>query len=319
MPTMTLFSGLPGSGKSSLARKVAMGNAGKSVIVERDMVRYDIMKLSQGEYDFNHTTENKVTVKQEDMVRTYLKNGLDVIISDTNLKEKYLKNFMRVAEELDAEVQFIDLRDLPLDEVIRRNKLRSPEKVVPEDVIKDMHERFVRKLKNHQFGVLPKIEKWDSKSKFNFEEVENYVPFEDGVSTYLFDIDGTLANHHGIRSPYDTTKYHMDEVHAEVSDVAISLHNAGHRIIVLTGRHMSHREVVEKWLTDNGIPFDDLIMREDPQRSDDEEKLYLFEKFIRNDESLRVRGVFDDRNRVAFNTWRTALGLRCFHVAWGDF
>lgn len=319
MPKLTLFSGLPGSGKSTLAREVAKDNPGRSVIVERDMVRYDIMGLEQGSYDFDYNTENKVTVKQEDMIRSYLKNGLDVIVSDTNLREKYLKNFMRLAEELDAEVDFVDLRDIPLEEVLRRNKLREKVKHVPDEVILKMHENFIRQIKKNKFGILPPMDKWDSKSKFNFEEVEDYVPFEDGVSTYLFDIDGTLANHHGIRSPYDTTKYHMDTVHAEVSDVAISLHNAGHRIIVLTGRHMSHREVVEKWLTDNGIPFDDLIMREDPQRSDDEEKLFLFEKFIRNDDTLRVRGVFDDRNRVAFNTWRTALGLRCFHVAWGDF
>lgn len=319
MPKLTLFSGLPASGKSTLAKEVAMNNPGRSVIVERDMVRYDIMGLEQGSYEFDHNTENKVTVKQEDMIRSYLKNGLDVIVSDTNLREKYLKNFMRLAEELDAEVDFIDLRDMPLDEVLRRNKLREKVKVVPEEVIRKMHDNFIRQIKKHQFGVLPSMEKWDSKSKFRFDEVEDYVPFKDGISTYLFDIDGTLANHHGIRSPYDTTKYHLDTVHAEVSDIAISLHNAGHRIIVLTGRHMSHREVVEKWLTDNGIPFDELIMREDPQRSDDEEKLFLFEKFIRNNEALRVRGVFDDRNRVAFNTWRTALGLRCFHVAWGDF
>lgn len=319
MPKLTLFSGLPGSGKSTLAREVARKNPGRSVIVERDMVRYDIMGLEQGSYDFDHNTENKVTVKQEDMIRSYLKNGLDVIVSDTNLREKYLKNFMRLAEELDAEVDFIDLRDIPLDEVLRRNKLRERVKHVPEEAILKMHENFIRQIKKNKFGILPPMEKWDPKSKFNFEEVEDYVPFEDGVSTYLVDIDGTVSSHFGIRSPYDTTKYHLDTVHDEVVDVVRSLHKTGHKIIIFTGRHMQHREAVEGWLVANGIPFDDLIMREDPQRSDDEEKLFLFEKFIRNDSSLRVRGTFDDRNRVVFNTWRKALGLRCFHVAWGDF
>ena len=319
MPTLTLVAGLPGSGKSTLAREIAGKNPGKSVIVERDMIRYDIMGLTQGEYDFDHKTEQEVTDKQQELVRMYLKNGLDVIVSDTNLRDKYLRNFMRVAEEVEASVIFEDLRNLPLEEALRRNKMRSAEKVVPDEVIRSMHERFIKSKKQTDFGKLPSMEKWSPKSKFRFDLVENYVPPALGMSTYLFDIDGTLASHIGIRSPYDSTLYHMDKVHEEVKDVAVALHNNGHKIIIVTGRHMKHRVVVDKWLRDNGIPFDDLIMREDPERSDDEEKLYLFEKFLRNDESLRIRGVYDDRNRVAFNTWRTALGIRCFHVAWGDF
>lgn len=319
MPTLTLVSGLPSSGKSTLARELAKNNPGKSVIIERDEVRYDIMGLVQGEYDFNHVTENKVTVKQEKLIRDFLKAGMDVIVSDTNLRPKYLKNFLRLAEELEVEVKYEDLRDLPLEEALRRNKLREAVKFVPEDVIKNMHEKFVKNLKPTDIGKLPVLEKWDAKSKFNFDEVPDYVPFEDGQSTYLVDIDGTVASHFGVRSPYDTTKYHLDTVHDEVADVVRSLHETGHKIIVFTGRHMQHREAVEGWLVTSGIPFDDLIMREDPQRSDDEEKLFLFEKFIRNDSSLRVRGTFDDRNRVVFNTWRKALGLRCFHVTWGDF
>lgn len=318
MPKMTLFSGLPGAGKTSLARKIAMGNPGKSVIVERDMVRYEIMGLEQGNYGFDHKTENKVTVKQEDMVRFYLKNGLDVIISDTNLREKYLKNFMRVAEEFDAEVDYHDLRDLPLEEVMRRNKLRNPEKVVPEEVILDMHERFIRKLKKHEIGRLPKLEKWDSTSNFRFDTVEPYTPFEDGAKTYLLDLDGTVADHIGIRSPYDTTKYHLDNVHEEVLEVVKILKDSGNKIIIMTGRHEDHREVVEKWLEDRGIPYDEMYMREDPQRSDDEEKLLLFDKHIRNREDLNIRGVFDDRLRVV-KMWRDVLKLRVYHVHWGDF
>lgn len=319
MTKMTLVSGLPGSGKSTLAREIAKSNPGKSVIIERDEVRYNIMGLVQGEYDFNHVTENKVTVKQEELIRNFLKAGLDVIVSDTNLRPKYMKNFLRLAEELEVEVEYEDLRDLPLEEALRRNKLRDATKVVPDEVIRNMHEKFVKNLKPTDIGKLPVLEKWDAKSAFNFDEVLDYVPFEDGHSAYLVDIDGTVASHFGVRSPYDTTKYHLDTVHDEVADVVRSLHETGHKIIVFTGRHMQHREAVEGWLVANGIPFDDLIMREDPQRSDDEEKLFLFEKFIRNDSSLRVRGAFDDRNRVVFNTWRKALGLRCFHVTWGDF
>lgn len=318
MPKLTLMAGLPGSGKSTLAREVARKNPGRSVIVERDMVRYDIMGLEQGSYDFDYNTENKVTVKQEDMIRTYLKNGLDVIVSDTNLREKYLKNFMRLAEELDAEVDFIDLRDIPLDEVLRRNKLREKVKHVPEEVILKMHENFVRQIKKNKFGILPPMDKWDSKSKFNFEEVEPYKPFDSGTRTYLLDLDGTVADHLGVRSPYDTTKYHLDNVHEEVRELVETLHNSGSKVIVMTGRHQDHRAVVEKWLEDKNIPYDEMYMREDPQRSDDEEKLLLFEKHLRNRKDLNIRGVFDDRLRVV-KMWRDVLKLRVYHVHWGDF
>lgn len=318
MPTLTLVAGLPGSGKSTLAREIAKGNPGKTVIVERDGIRYEIMGLEQGKYDFNHETENEVTDKQQELVRMYLKNGLDVIVSDTNLKEKYLKNFMRVAEEVEASVRFEDLRTLSLEEALRRNKLRESHKVVSEDIIRDMYGRYIQSKKPSEFGKLPKMDPWSPKSKFRFDKVEKYQGNEDGVSTYLWDLDGTLADHLGVRSPYDTSKYHLDRVHNEVLDVSLALQESGHKPIVVTGRHRDHREVVEKWLVDNGIPFDELIMREDPERSDDEEKLLLFEKYLRERTELNIRGVFDDRLRVV-KMWRDVLGIRTFHVHWGDF
>jgi hypothetical protein len=54
------------------------------------------------------------------------------------------------------------------------------------------------------------------------------------------------------------------------------------------------------------------------RRPDTIVKRELFDKYIRP-RRLRIGGVFDDRNRVVFKTWREQLGLTVFHVAWHDF
>lgn len=77
------------------------------------------------------------------------------------------------------------------------------------------------------------------------------------MKTIICDIDGTLVkylkNHIGI-----ITKGHtpLPGVIQRMND----WENMGHKIILVTGRRESLREITEKGLTNLGIPFDHLIM-----------------------------------------------------------
>lgn len=72
----------------------------------------------------------------------------------------------------------------------------------------------------------------------------------------------------------------------------------------------------EKWLADNYIVYDQLVMRKaDDQTKDSIIKQDFYNKYIKG--KFNVLGIFDDRNQVV-EMWRS-LGLPCYQVAEGDF
>lgn len=313
MTTLHIFRGLPASGKTTEAKALVnkLVHKGTNVVrVERDDIRLEVL----GAYWTGvREDEEKVTEIQHTRIRESLKMGFDVISSDTNLRDKYVRATLKHAHDANAEVKWYDLRDVPVEICIKRDEVRS--RTVGSEVIQNMFDRYI---KGRKLGTQPTyVEK--SGKEFDFDAVAPYVAPEMGKPTILLDIDGTVANHEGVRSPYDTSKYREDTVHWDVVDIIVALDRAGYKIHVFSGRHVDFHDDLEWWLNKNGIPFHNITMRERAFVSDDLEKLYLFEKYVRNDDSIAVHSVFDDRNRVVFNTWRRALGIRCFHVQDGDF
>ncbi|QKN87031.1 3'-phosphatase, 5'-polynucleotide kinase [Yersinia phage vB_YenM_531] len=70
---------------------------------------------------------------------------------------------------------------------------------------------------------------------------------------------------------------------------------AGCSIIILTARSEEFREITEKWLKDNCVAYDKLIMRSlDDLRSDEDIK----EEVLRKAGLERIRCVFEDSPRV---------------------
>ena len=134
---------------------------------------------------------------------------------------------------------------------------------------------------------------------------------------WVVDIDGTLAL--GLhRDPYDWRQADADEPNAPVVMAvrALSEHPPVSAIIAVSGRHEIARTLTTQWLTDHGVPFDELLMRQDGDyRSDEIVKEELFRRFI--EPRYRVAAVIDDRDRVV-KMWRR-LGLVCFQVADGLF
>lgn len=258
--------------------------------------------------------ENRVTKIQHERIRQGLRMGLSVIVSDTGLRDKVVRELIGIAEDEGAEVHVKDFRNVPLDVCKERNNLRGEGKV-PDHVMDNMYEKFV---KGRDLSIIPEAFKL-KKAEFDFDAVEKYVAPNSGVPTYICDLDGTLASCEGIRSPYDVTKYREDAVHDDMVHTVRSLHSTGNKIVIFTGRHRDYEEDVIWWLNNHNIPFDELVMRERPSVSDDQEKVMLFEKYIRPREDLKIVASFDDRNRVVDNTWRRALGIRCYQVAPGDF
>lgn len=300
MTTLTIYRGLPGSGKSTDARDSLLSRK-HTVIVERDILR-ELHPRGEAEELFAY--ENKITKHQHRLIKHLLGCGINVISSDTNLRDKYVRPLLKLAHEAEADVEWVDFRACWLEDVVRYNALRK--NPVPEDYIRTCHAKYIR---GRDLSVQPAYDP-------STDKTAEVVPYVQPASTnplqaVIFDIDNTLAIM-GDRSPYDGSLVHLDTPNKEVRKALRLYYRNGTRVLIVSGRSEEYRKVTETWLLTHGIPYDKLYMRpEGDSREDSIIKNELFDKHIR-DEGYYIAGVYDDRHRV-LRMW-LALGLTTFHI-----
>ena len=144
-------------------------------------------------------------------------------------------------------------------------------------------------------------------------------------SVVIFDIDGTLADcehrrHFVEGKKKDFEKFYQtmgdDKVKSEIRGLCNMYRMNGWRIILCTGRPEKYRKVTAMWLVDNGVFYDELMMRPDARGFDPDFEV----KQDMLDEIQKTRKVHiavDDRNQVV-EMWRRN-GITCFQVAEGNF
>lgn len=303
-PVLTVVIGLPGSGKTTLAREMVAASGGKMVMVSRD----DIRRGMGTNLDSDGELGWMITQIQEEQIRLALKQGLDVVSHDQNLRMEYRKRLRAVSDSVGADYTQVELTDVPLHVCLERNAKRTGHKV-PEEYIRSQFERHIKNNKNPMPFPSPKL------VDLPYQR-EQYVPDTSKPKAVIFDIDGTLALHEGVRGPYDTSRYHLDRPNLPVIDMARhEAYDLGNKILFTSGRHIDFFGVSEDWIYQEvKVPIERMFMRPGPGR-DDIVKLDLFDQHIRN--NYNVLRVYDDRNRVVA-AWRS-IGLTCLQVADGDF
>jgi len=167
-------------------------------------------------------------------------------------------------------------------------------KIIPRITISNLRKRKKKTMEANESG--PTI-------------ISNNLPF-----AIICDIDGTIADLNG-RSPFDTTKYLSDKTIEPISNILRQLRDY-YVLILITGRKEEYREVTEKWLVENDIPFDHLFMRkDDDKRQDTAIKKEIYFTFI--DGEFHIEFVLEDRKRVV-DMWRS-IGLTCLQVTDGNY
>ena len=277
--------GLPGSGKSTWAAQYQKDNP-NTVIVCRDDLRRMLV-----DYKFSKRNEKLVASIRDQVIVEAILNDRDVIVADTNLAPKTQNALIDLAaslcEKANVELVFESFLDVPVHVCVERDLKR--EHSVGKDVIMKMWRQHVAKPAKRDDEGLPKA--------------------------IIVDIDGTLAIRNG-RSPYDMSRVGEDSLNEVVAEV-VDRFSTDYVVIVMSGRDESCRNDTVEWLYEYGVPFDCLYMRaEGDSRRDSVVKTELFEEFV--DGVYDVRLVFDDRDQVVAETWRS-LGLTCFQVAEGNF
>lgn len=136
----------------------------------------------------------------------------------------------------------------------------------------------------------------------------------EAVPVYVFDIDGTLADHTGLRDPYDYSLVHLDQAIDATKWLPEAL--SGHDpIIFLSGRSEDCRKETEDWLYHNvGSLYGGLRMRPSGDNRPDWRVKYELMLELRDD-GYRPIAVFDDRRQVV-NMWQS-VGVFTFDVGQG--
>lgn len=282
MKKVILTKGLPGSGKSTWAKELLKSNPNAYKRINNDDLRkmFDNMQYSQ---DMEKFIKKAVDV----LVLLALEEGKHVILDNTHLSENSInriKELVKGKAEVIIEDKFLDV---PL-EICIKNDLKRLESV-GKDVIVKMYEQHIKK-------------------------VEPIIQNKELPHAIIVDIDDTLA-HMKDRSPFDWERVGEDECDDIIKGIVNAYDNLG-TIIVMSGRDGSCRDITIKWLEDNNIKYDSLIMRSEGDfRKDSIVKRELFDNHIKD--KYYVEYVLDDRNQVV-DMWRD-MGLKCLQVAPGNF
>ena len=71
-----------------------------------------------------------------------MQNGEFTVIDATNSKTTEMNKYKKLADEYRYRLYIVDMTNIPIDEVKRRNKQRPEWKWVPEEAIDNMYARF---------------------------------------------------------------------------------------------------------------------------------------------------------------------------------
>lgn len=306
MTTLVIMRGLPGCGKSTYARRWVKESPDTRAEVNRDAIREML-----GGYTVGTPAQEKMVTKiQHTTIRDLLKAGIDVVSSDTNIQTKYVRELVRIANNVGAEVYVHDMTNIPLDVVMQRNRDRTDKAPVPAHVIHRMN----KVIQGNTYPLpMPAVDSAGKAPDFYHGSWE--LPWVD-----ITDLDGTMAIHNG-RSPYDYSRVSEDRVNDTLRGVLLDRMKGGSKLIIMSGRPDINnvRADTEAWWAKHvGLPYLELLMRpaDRLQINDAIIKRDLFDDHVRGKYNVEV--VFDDRDRVV-DMWRNQLGLPTYQVNYGDF
>lgn len=134
MLTIYTSRGLPGSGKTTAARKFIENIAETIIRVNRDEIR-----LMLG-FPFG-TNEDAVTLVQYAVIDAALAAGLDVYVDDTNLAPVARSGLERAADRHGATLRWFDYTNVPYALCVKRDAARPAP--VGEEVIGAMWEKYL--------------------------------------------------------------------------------------------------------------------------------------------------------------------------------
>ncbi len=143
---MILMRGVPGSGKSTAARilQKVMQTVGTRPceIFSTDDYWY---REQSGVYNWNPSKVGAAHSWNQARVKQAIADGKHVIVDNTNVSGYALMPYFDIALQNDLDV-LIHMVDTPVETCIKRQNERPEDRRVPENVIRDMHDKLSRSM-----------------------------------------------------------------------------------------------------------------------------------------------------------------------------
>ena len=321
--------GLPGSGKSTKAKKMVDESQGKLKRVNKDDLRamidnYDFSKK------FRKSNESFILAMRDALIMEALNQGLSAICDDTNFGDKHALRFHQLAAEYTAktgkpcEVVKIDCTDVPYTECIRRDALRGDKKVGAGVIMRMYAEHLHDKTQ-----PMPEI---PEKNYSKRPVLPVYKPPVEGLPKVIVcDLDGTLADvtvRESMGLMFDASR--CDELDAINESVWLTLKaflETGNvsKVIFMSGRQEKEREPTMRFLGRCGFLKGENTLHGDfelhMRATGDMRKDSIVKKELFN---AHIHGKYnpvlwlDDRDQV-IDLVRKDLGIPCFQVNYGNF
>lgn len=306
MPKLVVMRGLPGSGKSTIAREMVKSD-GNMLRVNRDELR----RMLHPDLHWTKEREKRTVDAEKKIVVSALDKGVNVVVDDTNILGAGIDLWKTVlwdnCQQLsDSVFSVMDLtKTVPIEECIQRDRMRFGNECVGRGVIDRMA----------LFGGI--------------------IDFSKEERVAVVDIDGTLANlDHRLKYIENQVRDYsaffanvdLDDVYITVWNAVLELKRTGHTIIILSGRPTNVGHTTNEWLCGfeyqteghESIDPDYLFMRQaGDHRPDNQVKRQLMETMFLhglNKEAIKV--VLDDRDSVCA-VWRE-MGLPLLQVNRGN-
>ena len=336
---MLLLQGISGSGKSTYANKLKEEDPNHRVIISRDELRAELLGRDNIEPYFrqgmNEEIENEITKIAMLKTASALKMNKNVIIDNTNLRRKYVSDYIKVAIDMGLAKDELQIKRFEIDVETAYKRVAQRDKFpVAKDVIRRQYDTWV----NAHFTI---DELWENITKKYTPKQWYLPPFEvkpkDNSETLpkaiICDLDGTLAHRALLTEPffhyrsfYDYAKCATDNIDSLVADVVRGLWQQDYIIFFVSGRKSSCRHETQEFI-ERALGFKEqdyfLLMRDESidihwnmatnkneDDPDDKVKYRLYNEYIRG--KYNVIGAIDDRKRVVA-VWEQ-LGLRVLNV-----
>lgn len=265
--------GISASGKSTWAGEKVLEDAKvgtKTIEINRDEIRFSVI-LPGGNwstYKFTSKNEARVTEITTELLDKAIKDGVDIIISDTNLNSKYRNPLVKKLTDAGYEVE---LKEFPI--TFEKANLRDRDR-----------------LRGVGYATL-----YTQYLTYVASTQRMYQPNPTLPTAIIVDIDGTVANK-GNRSPFDWMKVHLDTPRELVITMILAVaekYNA--QILFTSGRDEVCRDLTVQWITKHiGIENPLLFMR--PHKSMEKDTI-VKERILWTNltPNYNIVAAFDDR------------------------
>ena len=136
MKTLILLSAIPGSGKSTWAKKYQLTHPNVHIVASDDVRE----KVSGSAQNFDKEALVWETFLQDINDFTKVEGDCTVIADATNLQNRFRRHYYETTPDFDRHVLVVF--NIPYDTCLRQNRMRHGSRVVPDKAMDSMREEF---------------------------------------------------------------------------------------------------------------------------------------------------------------------------------